>query len=187
QFNTPSSVAPIDANHYYISDRNNRRIRMVRPNSIPYFFTGSSPLSLVVCENTIGDSLNALLAVMDSDKLQTLTWSVVTTASHGTLGGATTAATNGGVVTPHLLFYTPTPGYSGTDNFVIKVKDGFDSSITTVNVTVNPLPVVAAITGSNTVCVGANITLNDVTPGGVWSESTGNTSVVGGTVTGLVA
>lgn len=55
-------------------------------------------------------------------------------------------------------------------------------------ITVNPLPV--AITGSNTVCAGVTITLNNSDPGGTWSSS--NTAIVSagsasGDVTGITA
>ena len=39
-------------------------------------------------------------------------------------------------------------------------------------VTVNPLPSIAAITGTTGVCVGSSTTLADATGGGVWSSST---------------
>ncbi len=54
-------------------------------------------------------------------------------------------------------------------------------------VTVTPLPV--AITGTTTICQGSTTTLNDATPGGIWSSS--NTAVAtvsaGGVVTGVAA
>jgi len=54
---------------------------------------------------------------------------------------------------------------------------------TTAQLTVNPLP--SAITGGNTLCTGANITLGNGLPGGTWSSS--NTSVAGiGATTGIV-
>ncbi len=55
-------------------------------------------------------------------------------------------------------------------------------------VTVNPLPVVAAITGSSNVCVTGTVILSDATPGGLWSSSNTNISIVSGAglaVTGI--
>ena len=56
-------------------------------------------------------------------------------------------------------------------------------------ITVNPLPVVAAITGSNNVCVNATTTLSDATTGGVWTSL--NTAIAtvdaSGVVTGVAA
>lgn len=53
-------------------------------------------------------------------------------------------------------------------------------------ITVNPLPVVAAITGANQVCVGGSITLANDTAGGVWSSSDVVVATVDGT-TGVVS
>ena len=44
-----------------------------------------------------------------------------------------------------------------------------------MDVTVNPLPVVAAITGNLNICTGTDSQLDDVTPGGTWGSS--NTAV----------
>jgi gliding motility-associated-like protein len=56
-------------------------------------------------------------------------------------------------------------------------------------VTVNPLPAVAAIAGSNNVCVGSTVNLTNATTGGVWSSS--NTAVATisslGIVTGVTS
>ena len=71
------------------------------------------------------------------------------------------------------------------------LTNGCGSTPTTVQVTVNPLPVVpASITGIASVCAGGGTTaLNDVTPGGVWSSVSLATATVDGSgnVTGLTA
>ena len=46
---------------------------------------------------------------------------------------------------------------------------------TTYSVTINPLPIVAPITGTSGFCLGTSVTLSDVTTGGSWSS--GNTAV----------
>ena len=58
-----------------------------------------------------------------------------------------------------------------------------------VNVTVNAAPVVAAITGANTVCEGGNMTLTSATPGGVWTSANNFIATIdgAGNVTGLNA
>jgi uncharacterized protein YjdB len=56
--------------------------------------------------------------------------------------------------------------------------------------TVNPLPTVAAITGTMSVCVGGTTTLADATTGGTWSSSDVTLATVGsssGVVTGVAA
>jgi pimeloyl-ACP methyl ester carboxylesterase len=54
-----------------------------------------------------------------------------------------------------------------------------------VHITVNPLPNAGTITGVDTVCVGARITLSDTASGGFWSAVTGNASVDSGVATGI--
>ncbi|MFY7964935.1 MAG: beta strand repeat-containing protein, partial [Chitinophagaceae bacterium] len=61
-----------------------------------------------------------------------------------------------------------------------------DSATTTI--TVNALPVVAALTGTNTVCVNSTTTYASTTPNGVWASSNTNVAtVVNGVVTGVAA
>jgi uncharacterized protein YjdB len=52
----------------------------------------------------------------------------------------------------------------------ISYSTGTGCVVTTVE-TVNPSPVVAAITGVTNLCVGGTTTLSDLTPGGTWSSS----------------
>lgn len=55
-------------------------------------------------------------------------------------------------------------------------------------VTVGTLPVVAGITGPDTVCVGSTITLANTTLGGFWSHfDVTKTTIAGGLVTGMAA
>ncbi len=57
-----------------------------------------------------------------------LTYSIVTSPSHGSLSG-----------TGPSLTYTPASGYTGSDSFTFKVNDGnLDSNPATVSITVNP-------------------------------------------------
>ncbi len=183
----PFGLAVTDMNHFYIGDFNNSRIRYVKPNCIPVFANGATQ-SLTVCQSSGANSINTTLAVVDSDRSQTLTWSIVAICSHGTLTAATTAAANGGTVTPAGLTYTPTVGYSGPDAFTIQISDGYNTSTTVVNVTVNPLPIATPITGTATeVCVGSTIVLSNDSTTGTWSALNANASVVGGTVTGVSA
>lgn len=58
-----------------------------------------------------------------------------------------------------------------------------------IKVTVNPLPTIAAITGTNTLCVGSTTTLNSLTPGGIWSSSNNSIATINasGVVTGINA
>ena len=53
---------------------------------------------------------------------------------------------------------------------------------TTMPFTVNPIPV--AITGAFTVCTGSTATVNDATPGGIWSTLSGTVTI--GSLTGII-
>jgi uncharacterized protein YjdB len=72
---------------------------------------------------------------------------------------------------------------SGTTN----IRYTIGSCAATAMVTVNALP--APITGSTSVCKGANTTLADATPGGAWSSDITSVATLGtsGIVTGLAA
>ncbi|MES2007150.1 MAG: immunoglobulin-like domain-containing protein [Patescibacteria group bacterium] len=127
----------------------------------------------------------AVLATDTDVPAQTLTYSVVTNPTHGTLSGFPN--TNGAFT------YTPALNYAGADSFTFKANDGIaNSNIATVSITVNPvndLPVITLI-GANPQSVnfgdvypelgakandvedGANITVTNIT-------GTVNTSLVG--------
>ncbi len=190
----PVGVATDAAGNVYIADGANSRIRVVTPVSIPVF-DGGSPQSLVVCENSVGDSINLLFTVTDTDPGLTETYTVTVSPAHGAISAGGTA-TSGTSVAPTGWAYTPATGYSGLDSFVIQVGNGYNTASATVYVTVNPLPEAGAITGVATaVCVGATVTLTDTAAGGAWSSAaTGIAAVVGsagltmtGEVTGLAA
>ncbi len=74
---------------------------------------------------------------------------------------------------------------AGTANISYIVTNG-SGCVTTVTkvVTVHPLPVVAAITGTLSVCVNATTTLAEATSGGIWTS--GNTAVATVNATGVV-
>ncbi len=178
---------------FYISDRSGgggstgHRIKLVRPNSIPYF-TGGSRQNFSVCEDQGPFDIGTFIAVTDSDHVQTETWTMgAWTPLHGTVSATGSAAANGSSVTLIGRTYTPTPGYVGTDSFIVNVSDGYNNAADTVIVTVNPLPVVPATTGPNTVCEAATIVLSNAAGGGTWTSSGANATVVGGTVTGVTA
>ena len=76
-------------------------------------------------------ALTIALNCSDPDPLDTITYSVVTQPSHGTVS----APTSGGQLT-----YTPAAGYSGPDSFTYKATDehGLDSNIASAALTVGP-------------------------------------------------
>ena len=135
-------------NNLYIADQNNnviRKLTLPAINTAPTFTGGTT---LTVCQNAAATSINTLLTVSDKDNSQTETWSVTTNPTHGVLGGFNATAGSGSTaISPTGLTYTPTNGYSGSDQFVIQVSDGTATATQTVNVTVNGLPTITL--GSN--------------------------------------
>ena len=100
-------------------------------------FTNSNPQVLAVCQSSGATSINSLLTISDEDAGQTETWSISTSPSHGTLLGFNTTASSGNTsIVPSGLIYTPTVGYSGSDQFVVQVSDGTSSNTQTINVNV---------------------------------------------------
>ena len=91
--------------------------------------------------------------------------------SNGTLGSTLTVTQSG----TYYAQGTTTAGCTTNSNAIV--------------VTVNPSPVVAPLTGMNSVCEGSTLTLSSATPAGVWSSSNTFTATVNnsGVVTGLNA
>lgn len=79
--------------------------------------TNNAPVATAqTATTTYGIARTITLAGTDADG-DNLTYSVVTSPSHGSLSGTS----------PNLT-YTPTTGYSGSDSFTFKVSDGTDTS-----------------------------------------------------------
>jgi hypothetical protein len=96
-------------------------------------------------------------------------------------GAGTYAWTNGSTASSVLV------SSSGSHELTITGSNGCSTTSAPAVVTVTPMPVVDAISGSNTVCEGATTTMTNLTPSGVWSSS--NTAVAtidaAGDVTGV--
>ena len=162
------------------SSGNSFTINITGGGNIPPSFTGGSLQGSGICENSGAGDITSLLTVSDPDAGQTETWTIVTGPAHGTLSGfAATAGSGGSSIAPGGLTYAPGIGYSGTDAFTIQVSDGSATATTTINMTVNPIP--AAISGTNTLCVGSGASLSDATGGGTWSSSAAGIVSVGST------
>jgi len=80
-----------------------------------------------------------------------------------------------------------TGGGSTTIVYIVASPCGVDSA--TLNVTVNPLPLVYPILGNDSVCMGGTISLNEITMGGVWSSQNNSIATVdaSGTVYGVAS
>ncbi|MEY4486283.1 MAG: hypothetical protein RL440_814 [Bacteroidota bacterium] len=74
---------------------------------------------------------------------------------------------------------------SGSFSYTVTGTNGCTTTTAPTAVAVTPLPVVAAISGANTVCEGAATTFNNATTGGVWSSS--NSAVASVDATGNIS
>ena len=107
-------------------------------------------------------------------------------------GGSLTLTATGGsnyVWSNGTLGATATVNQSGSYYVMVTNAAGCTTQSALVNVTVNSVPVVAAITGANAVCEGGNILLSSATIGGTWSIANNFIANIdgAGNVTGLNA
>ena len=167
---TPIGLCLDHSGNIYIGDGQNLRVRKVGYGVIMPTFVGGAIQPLNLCIGASATSINSIMAITDVSHGLTEHWVVSSAPLHGTLGGfSATGVSTGSIVTPSGLTYTPATGFTGTDAFIIQISNGQDSTITTVNVTVNPMP--SAITGTTTICIDVSTTLNASPAGGVWSSS----------------
>jgi len=134
-----------------------------------------TPVASAQSVTTNEDTPKAItLSASDADG-NTLTYSIVSGPSHGTLSGSA----------PNLT-YTPAANYNGPDSFTFKANDGTtDSNIATVSIAVTPVndtPAIAVVAGSQ--CLAdfrglANLTVGDQEGGSLTlSGSSSNTTLV---------
>jgi hypothetical protein len=115
-----------------------------------------------------------------------LSWSDVGT-TYQLYNGSTPVSAMGGIGGALNFGSMTAPG-----TYTIVASDGGTCTSTmagTAVVTVNPLPVISAITGTANVCPGATITLATTTGGGLWTSSDNTIATVSasGVVTGVAA
>ncbi len=105
-------------------------------NEIPTFKTGTEA-GIMVGQASGLKKINNLLMVSDQDKGQLLTWSITSSPNIGTLTGFPAFALSGkNSIAPNAtLYYKPTPGAVGNDEFTIQISDGINSSEITFQVT----------------------------------------------------
>ena len=116
-------------------------------NTAPTF--GGSTTTLTVGQSASATDIKDLLHVSDVDSGQTLTWTLSSAPSHGTLGFSSATASSGSTdITPGgTITYTPTAGYVGSDSFTVQVSDGSHSATRTISVTISaPTVTVADLT-----------------------------------------
>lgn len=114
-----------------------------------------------------------------------LTYQWYSNTSNSTSGGISVGSGSGG----QTATYTPPSTTVGTTYYYCAIAGNCGTLTTTTSaVVVNALPIVNAITGTPSVCVGSTTTLASSTGGGVWSTSNAAIATVsGGVVTGVAA
>ena len=174
-------------------------VTLVSTPGVSYLWSGNNAITQ---SNTVTTSGTYTVTVTNSDGCSATSTGVAVTVNSATVptitaGGSTTIcqgtnvlltasagtayAWNTGETTPSILASTDGP-------FTVTVTNasGCTATSTTI-IIVNPLPTIAAITGSNDVCQGATTTLTSATVGGVWSTSNNSIATVSasGVVTGI--
>ena len=82
-----------------------------------------------------------------------------------------------------------TPVSTGVDTILYSVTNSCGTARDSFAISINTVPAIAAITGVDSVCPGAAITLSDVTTGGTWTSSNTTLATVSssGIVSGIVS
>jgi len=101
----------------------------IQPVNDPPAITESDPVEKTMSEDGVPTAFSLTLNANDIDG-DTLTWSILTPATHGT-------ATAAGTGLSKVIGYAPLANYNGSDSFVAQVSDGNGGTDTvTVNVTI---------------------------------------------------
>ena len=126
-----------DTGYVWVADTSGNRVLVyeLSPNEVPV-------ADDQVRSTAVGAPVAITLTATDANPGDTLTYSVASSPSHGTLSG----------VEPNLT-YTPAAGYVGTDSFTFEVDDGNGAS-DTGTVTIRMQPAIGLLA---TVSVGAEV------------------------------
>ncbi len=106
----------------------------------PPVITETDPQPVYMDEDGSPNPFALTLHATDADAGDTLTWSILTAALHGT-------ASASGTGTSKVIGYTPTANYFGSDSFVVQVSDGIATDTITINVNIYSVFDTPVITG----------------------------------------
>ncbi|MBP6374618.1 MAG: IPT/TIG domain-containing protein, partial [Flavobacterium sp.] len=118
-------------------------------------------------------------ACVDSSQSVVITGNYFNGASAVSFNGVTASFT----VNSNTQITATLPIGATTGAIAVTTPSGMVTSAS--NFTVNPLPVLAAITGTSSVCIGSTITLANSTSGGTWSSASPSVATINPT-TGMV-
>lgn len=133
--------------------------------------------------NVVTVTVNPLPAASPISGAAAVCVNSTTTLSSGTPGGVWSSTATSIATVDASGNVTGVAAGTATINYTTTNSNGC-ATTNSVTITVNALPVVAAISGNTAVCTGATTQLSDASTGGTWSSS--NTSVATISATGLV-
>lgn len=180
----PRGICTDRMGNLYMTDIENHTVRKI--TEYITMFSGGNNRSLSTCINTTA-YIDSFLRIVDPAVGLTERWTLTAMPYHGTVTGFPRSATStGGSIAPTGFSYIPALGYTGPDSFKVQISDGHDSTVATIRITVDPIPVAGTVTGPVSICPGMLLPYADATgtPGGVWSSA--NTAIVDITPTGTV-
>jgi uncharacterized protein YjdB len=141
-----------------------------------------------IADATATATVNVLPSVAAITGTLSVCQGLTTALSSVTAGGVWTSSATGVATVGTSGVVTGVASGNATISYTVTIGFGCATTVTAA-VTVNPLPTVAAITGTRTVCVGLTTALFDATADGVWSSSATGVATIGtsGIVTGVAA
>ena len=141
-----------------------------------------------ICGSSYVTAMNTVIALPVVTAIGGTTSACMGTTSNLTdaTAGGVWSSSNTAVATvdPSTGVVTAVSAGSSTINYTVTNASGCSEAVT-VTFVVNPLPAVAAITGTMSECIGGTQMLSDATAGGTWSSSA--SSIASVDATGLVA
>jgi hypothetical protein len=192
--NTGTNISVVAANNRKIyfnmeDDAGNNSGTVQQEINVKAGFTMSnSTFTLSACQNGAAVDFSGQLGVLDYSTTDQLTYTSLVAPTQGTLSGLpATISANGSTVSPSNIFYTPTAGATGTDQFTLNVSNGTETVPVNFTVTINAAPSAGNITAPASLCQSATSQLTASVSGGVWSTTTSSLVSVSGTgvLTGL--
>lgn len=168
----------------------NTAVATISPSGVVTGITaGNAVLSYTI--TNVNGCTNSATAAMTVNAGTTATISTSGTTTFCAGGSVTLTASSGSSYEWNTGSLNPSITVSASGSYYVNVTNALGCTATSVltQVVVNPLPVVAAISGSTEVCIGNTTQLANTTIGGVWSSSNNNIATVdaNGLVTSVTA